>query len=577
MKRKIILLIALLSLTLNSVFGQSPLCPSTATQFCCEYVQSITFNGVTFQGNNSFTGPGYYDYTSVPMPILQANTVVPLSVVVKTNGPFQQYVKLWIDFNNNGNLEDAGELVYNQTQMINNTTFTFTGNVTVPPDAFNGPVYMRLIMVFNNTPVLCGNYAYGNTFDFGSSVQGGVDPVNLAVATTGTGSVLSSPAGINTAVGFNDSNFAEDSTVTLTATPVAPQTFIGWSGDASGSTNPLTVTMDQAKSITANFAQYSPPQLSSLSASNVSFTSATLNANVTSEGSTTVTSRGFYYGLTPNPTSNNTIITGTTGAMSTNLTGLLPGTVYYFRAYATNSNGTTNIGDGTFTTSIDLSPTVSSLSNVILCEGNSTNAIPFTITDDATPVANLVLAATSNNQTLLPSSNIVLGGSGANRTILVTPVAGQYGTANVTVTVTDGYGNVTTRTFDVSVSQDTVEASVGTTNMYVNGPSVVIDNTLTINGTSNVTNAQVLISSGFVSGDVLEYTQTLPAGVTKNYNATTGVMTFTGSISSTDLQTIFRNVKIKTTANNTQDRVVTFMAGNALPFATNGQIGRAHV
>jgi hypothetical protein len=42
-------------------------------------------------------------------------------------------------------------------------------------------------------------------------------------------------------------------TVTLTAVPDVAQGFIGWSGDANGSDNPLTVLMDASKTITANF------------------------------------------------------------------------------------------------------------------------------------------------------------------------------------------------------------------------------------------------------------------------------------------------------------------------------------
>ncbi|MBI5476099.1 MAG: T9SS type A sorting domain-containing protein [Ignavibacteriales bacterium] len=43
-------------------------------------------------------------------------------------------------------------------------------------------------------------------------------------------------------------------TVTLTATPNQGYTFTGWTGDATSSTNPLTVTMNGNKNITANFA-----------------------------------------------------------------------------------------------------------------------------------------------------------------------------------------------------------------------------------------------------------------------------------------------------------------------------------
>ena len=42
--------------------------------------------------------------------------------------------------------------------------------------------------------------------------------------------------------------------VTLTATPDAHRHFVGWGGDATGGTNPLAVTMDRVKTITATFA-----------------------------------------------------------------------------------------------------------------------------------------------------------------------------------------------------------------------------------------------------------------------------------------------------------------------------------
>ncbi|MCC5940047.1 MAG: DUF3494 domain-containing protein [Balneolaceae bacterium] len=51
-----------------------------------------------------------------------------------------------------------------------------------------------------------------------------------------------------------DQQSYEDGTeVVLTATPAEGYQFTSWSGDASGSDNPLTVTMDSNKSITANF------------------------------------------------------------------------------------------------------------------------------------------------------------------------------------------------------------------------------------------------------------------------------------------------------------------------------------
>jgi hypothetical protein len=68
---------------------------------------------------------------------------------------------------------------------------------------------------------------------------------------TGTGTVTSSPAGIS--CGSTCSTpFADGAVVTLTPAADPGSTFTGWSGACSG-TGPCTVTMDQARSVTATF------------------------------------------------------------------------------------------------------------------------------------------------------------------------------------------------------------------------------------------------------------------------------------------------------------------------------------
>jgi hypothetical protein len=78
-------------------------------------------------------------------------------------------------------------------------------------------------------------------------------------------------------------------------------------------------------------------------AATISTTSATAGGNVTSEGSSSVIFRGICWGRTINPTTADNITTDGTGAgiFSTSITGLTPGVTYHFRAYATNSVGTT--------------------------------------------------------------------------------------------------------------------------------------------------------------------------------------------------------------------------------------------
>ena len=70
-------------------------------------------------------------------------------------------------------------------------------------------------------------------------------PVNYTLSVTAqNGTVAKDP---------NQQTYNSGATVKFTATPATGYKFSSWSGDASGSTNPLTVTMNANKNITANF------------------------------------------------------------------------------------------------------------------------------------------------------------------------------------------------------------------------------------------------------------------------------------------------------------------------------------
>src|SRR5205823_4059709 len=106
----------------------------------------------------------------------------------------------------------------------------------------------------------------------------------------------------------------------------------------------------------------------------------------------------------------------------------------------------------TFVVDVSNPPTLSPVGNVTIPQDSSSGPIAFTVGDIETPAGSLTVAASSSNSTLLPLSGIVLGGSGANRTVTVAPAAGQIGSSVVTLTVTDGGGLTATDTFVVSVT-----------------------------------------------------------------------------------------------------------------------------
>ena len=70
---------------------------------------------------------------------------------------------------------------------------------------------------------------------------------------TGSGTITSTPAGINCGTGACATNFTQGSVVTLTATPDGNSTFTGWSGGGCSGTGICTVTMNSATRVPATF------------------------------------------------------------------------------------------------------------------------------------------------------------------------------------------------------------------------------------------------------------------------------------------------------------------------------------
>ena len=84
-------------------------------------------------------------------------------------------------------------------------------------------------------------------------------------------------------------------------------------------------------------------------------------------------------------------------------------------------------------------------------EDTKVGPVSFTISDAETPSSGLILSGTSSNPTLLPNANITFSGTFSERTVTLTPAPNQSGSANVTVTVSDGASTGST-TFVLTVN-----------------------------------------------------------------------------------------------------------------------------
>ncbi len=95
------------------------------------------------------------------------------------------------------------------------------------------------------------------------------------------------------------------------------------------------------------------PTVSTTAISAITFNTASSGGNVTSDGGASVTARGVCWSTSANPTialSTKTSDGTGTGSFTSSITGLAPNTLYYVRAYATNSVGTAYGNEVTFTT-----------------------------------------------------------------------------------------------------------------------------------------------------------------------------------------------------------------------------------
>ena len=201
---------------------------------------------------------------------------------------------------------------------------------------------------------------------------------------------------------------------------------------------------------------------------------------------------------------------------------------------------------------INDNPTISDIANQSTNEDTATSAIAFTVGDAETAAGSLTVSGGSSNTTLVPNTNIVFGGSGANRTVTATPVSNQSGTTTITVTVTDSNGGTSSDTFlltvtaandnptavndTATVAEDSVANAI---NVLANDNSAPdAGETLTVTAKTNGTSGTVAITGG---GTGLTYTPNA------NYN---GSDSFTYTISDGNGGTATATVNVTITSVN---------------------------
>ncbi|MEM6721607.1 MAG: hypothetical protein AAF611_19930 [Bacteroidota bacterium] len=151
------------------------------------------------------------------------------------------------------------------------------------------------------------------------------------------------------------------------------------------------------------------PMLTTTAVTNFTATSAESGGEVTDEGGSSVVAKGVCWSTTPNPTidDNTTNDGGSAGSFTSVLTGLTANTIYYVRAYATNTTGTSYGNEIEF--SIDL-PVVQTESVSYITV--STTEVQATVTEEGTASVTERGVCWSTNPNPTTDDNSLANGTG---------------------------------------------------------------------------------------------------------------------------------------------------------------------
>jgi hypothetical protein len=257
-----------------------------------------------------------------------------------------------------------------------------------------------------------------------------------------------------------------------------------------------------------------PPTLVTSSLTNVLSTTVTGGGTVITDGGSPVTARGVCWSTVSNPTTALSTKTndGTgVGTFVSSISGLLPGTRYYFRAYATNSIGTAYGSEVTATTLAAL-PTLSTsiISAIATTTATGGGAI---ISDGGSPVtARGVCWSTAQSPTISNSKTTDGTGSGSFTSLVagLTPATTYYVRAYATNTIGTAYGNqvsfstysvptLATITTSTPTKITSTEATIGG-NLLSEGNASVTEKGVCISLTANPTTASWKYPNGTVTG-----------------------------------------------------------------------------
>ncbi|ODS86229.1 MAG: hypothetical protein ABS44_13705 [Chryseobacterium sp. SCN 40-13] len=142
--------------------GTTPVtyCTSKGNSVSDEYIGRVQLGTIN---NASTGGTGYTDFTSISTNLVKSSSNTITVTPTWTGTAYSEGYAVWIDYNQDGDFADSGELVWSKTAS---TATPATGSFTVPATALSGATRMRVSMKYNAVPTACEAFSYGEVEDY---------------------------------------------------------------------------------------------------------------------------------------------------------------------------------------------------------------------------------------------------------------------------------------------------------------------------------------------------------------------------------------------------------------------------
>jgi hypothetical protein len=132
----------------------------------------------------------YTDYTSITAHVQQDQYYAATVHQINSASYHTCWVKVWIDFNQNGTFETSEQVLSGQTSASN---MKVTGNIIIPADATPGNTRLRVVLRESGTEsntLATGTYSWGETEDYTCNIQYPVPPTLVYPANQATNITL---------------------------------------------------------------------------------------------------------------------------------------------------------------------------------------------------------------------------------------------------------------------------------------------------------------------------------------------------------------------------------------------------